>query len=418
MADKNSVNDWSETASTNDNVGGVPLGENVMLPSNVNNAFRVVMAQLRAFFKSSVFRLRDGTDQTKVLALDLTAIPTATTRTLKVPASGQFVGTDAQTFTETEKGQARANIDAGVMGGFRNKVYNGGFVIAQNGTSFVIPAGSAAYTADGWLVNNTTNQTATITVNDRNTGYSEALVPGASQGYLNVAFSVAPTSGQVYLLHRIEGVETLAGQVATLTMYCNASVANSDTIGWFAVQFFGTGGSPNGNVVTAGTLNIGTIYNAGTRKRTGTVSIPSVAGKVFGSNKNDCLELSIMLAPRTATSYQIDRVSLVEGDATAEADPFAPRPTAVELALCQRYFQTYEGVINANGNIAGYVGFRHMLPVQMRASPTGTVTDTSGSVNASTIAFTSNPRSVEIACIPVSGGWVKLQVFGTLDARL
>lgn len=47
MADKNSVSDWDATPGNNDNVGGIPLGENVMLPSQVNNAFREMMSQIR-----------------------------------------------------------------------------------------------------------------------------------------------------------------------------------------------------------------------------------------------------------------------------------------------------------------------------------------------------------------------------------
>src|SRR5690606_17059694 len=54
-------------------------------PSNINNAIRTVMAQIKAFFKANVFRLRDNTDQTKLLAFDLSGITTGTTRTLAAP---------------------------------------------------------------------------------------------------------------------------------------------------------------------------------------------------------------------------------------------------------------------------------------------------------------------------------------------
>lgn len=43
---KNSVPDWSTTAASNTDIGGVPLGEGVTLPSNVNNFERTEMAQL------------------------------------------------------------------------------------------------------------------------------------------------------------------------------------------------------------------------------------------------------------------------------------------------------------------------------------------------------------------------------------
>lgn len=80
---KNSVSEWDETAGNNTDVAGVNIDEGCA-PSGMNNAVRAVMAQIKAFFKSSAFRLRDGTDQTKLLALDLSGITTATTRTLTV----------------------------------------------------------------------------------------------------------------------------------------------------------------------------------------------------------------------------------------------------------------------------------------------------------------------------------------------
>jgi len=48
MTDKNSVADWSTTATDNDNIAGVPLAENLMYPRHVNNALRTMMAQLKA----------------------------------------------------------------------------------------------------------------------------------------------------------------------------------------------------------------------------------------------------------------------------------------------------------------------------------------------------------------------------------
>jgi len=88
MADKTNVNEWVESpAIDNDNIGGISLQENVMRPPAVNNAFREMMAQLRAFFKSNLFRLRDNADETKLAAFDLSNIPTATTRTYNLPAA-------------------------------------------------------------------------------------------------------------------------------------------------------------------------------------------------------------------------------------------------------------------------------------------------------------------------------------------
>lgn len=47
---KSTVSDWDSTASNNTDVGSIPLGEGATYPSNVNNAFREIMAQIKTAF--------------------------------------------------------------------------------------------------------------------------------------------------------------------------------------------------------------------------------------------------------------------------------------------------------------------------------------------------------------------------------
>ncbi|KFL28180.1 hypothetical protein JP74_02935 [Devosia sp. 17-2-E-8] len=81
---KTSVDQWDEIASNNTDIGGTNIDEGCA-PSGINNAIRAVMAQLKAWFKSSVFRIWDAADVTKKLAFDLSGIATGTTRTLTIP---------------------------------------------------------------------------------------------------------------------------------------------------------------------------------------------------------------------------------------------------------------------------------------------------------------------------------------------
>jgi hypothetical protein len=46
---KNAINQYSTTAGSNTDVGGVDLAENSMQPSDVNNAIRTLMSHLAAF---------------------------------------------------------------------------------------------------------------------------------------------------------------------------------------------------------------------------------------------------------------------------------------------------------------------------------------------------------------------------------
>lgn len=100
---KNSVTDWSEVAANNTDVSSVNIDEGCA-PSGINNALRAIMAQVRTFFRSSEFRLRDGTDQSKLLAFNLSGITTGTTRTLTAPnANGTLpLLESAQNFTASQ----------------------------------------------------------------------------------------------------------------------------------------------------------------------------------------------------------------------------------------------------------------------------------------------------------------------------
>lgn len=82
---ENEISDYFETDLSNVDISGITVQENVMKPSNVNNAFRALQGALKRWFKTSLFRLRDSTDQTKLVAFDASGLTTATTRTYVFP---------------------------------------------------------------------------------------------------------------------------------------------------------------------------------------------------------------------------------------------------------------------------------------------------------------------------------------------
>lgn len=81
---KNTVDDWDTTAANNTDIAGIPVSNSTQIVQ-LDNIVQQLMAQVKAFFASALFRLRDSTDQTKKAAFDLSGITTATTRTLVVP---------------------------------------------------------------------------------------------------------------------------------------------------------------------------------------------------------------------------------------------------------------------------------------------------------------------------------------------
>lgn len=78
---KNEIGEFDETDSGNTDISGIGLSDATLI-DQLDNIARAQMGALKRWFKSSLFRLRDSTDQTKLLAFDLSGLTTATTRTV------------------------------------------------------------------------------------------------------------------------------------------------------------------------------------------------------------------------------------------------------------------------------------------------------------------------------------------------
>lgn len=276
-------------------------------------------------------------------------------------ALGNRVRVDAaQAFTAVQKGQARANIEAGILAGFRNKLINGNFDIWQRGTGPFTALGGL-YTADRWRVGG------------GGSGAAGSVTRGAyspSDTDMRYALGIQQTGGSssIYAFQRIEDVRTLAGKRATLTVWARND-GNNPNIGARIDQNFGSGGS----ATVVGTRQDKAI--SGTHTRYDFVfDIPSVVGKTIGANS--FLEVYIFNAVGVNTlpsMLYIGRISLVEGDATAEADPFSPRHIQQEEALCQRYYERGSGFTVRNGSASAE--FTSII-VQYRVTKRGSTTST------------------------------------------
>lgn len=120
---KDKITDYSSTASSNQDIGGVNLAENSMLPSDVNNALRMQLKHLADMNAGThpladTVTLADPDDLTKKFRFDGVGITASNTRVLTVQDSDLTVaGTDvAQEFSKTQNFNATtltdgANID-------------------------------------------------------------------------------------------------------------------------------------------------------------------------------------------------------------------------------------------------------------------------------------------------------------------
>ena len=174
-------------------------------------------------------------------------------------------------------------------------------------------------------------------------------VPGNPKHYLRHVVTSATGAGNFCIVRqKIEDVQSLAGETATLTFWAKADAARD--IATEFLQAFGSGGSPSADVRAVGT----TTHSLTTswQKFSVVVSIPSISGKTIGTNEDSRLVILFWfdggsdfdsrnnsLGHQSGT-FDIAHVSLVKGDASDEDDPFGYRPMQQELALCQRYYQT------------------------------------------------------------------------------
>ena len=116
---KTKISQYDASASGNTDIDSIDLGEGTMVPSDVNNALREVMAHLAdmnagAAAIQDTFTLSDPTDDTKQVRFDAVNITTGNTRVLTVPdADATIAGLSvAQEFTATQNFDATTLTDA------------------------------------------------------------------------------------------------------------------------------------------------------------------------------------------------------------------------------------------------------------------------------------------------------------------
>lgn len=260
---------------------------------------------------------------------------------------------------------------------YANVIRNPRFEIDQRAGTYVDGDG---YTLDGW-VKIVTGSTATVTQQTFTLGQTD--VPYNPKKYIRyVVTTVAGASNRVALLQRIiEGVQTFAEEVCTLSFYAKADASKNIAIE--LVQNFGSGGSPSAQTsfgVT--TKNLSTSW----AKYTVTVAIPSISGKTLGTYNNNYLGLIFWFDagsnwnPRTNSlgqqsgTFDIADVVLNHGN-IAMPISWCMRNPQEELALNQRYlymFPIVAGMAFVQGWRRGsaLLAFVKDLPVAMRAVPT------------------------------------------------
>ena len=248
----------------------------------------------------------------------------------------------------------------------RNRLSNGNHTVRQRG--------NGTFTAGGYGIDGLQNYASGSTFINSAQLHPVAGIPGVKEGgYFNrtIVSSVAGAGNYVSQVYFIEGVETLAGQVCTVSWYAKADAARP--IAMEVQQIFGSGGSSQ--VVSIGVVKP-TLSTSWVRY-TSTFTMNSMSTKTIGTT-GSCIGVGFWYDAgstydsRTSSlgqqsgTFDIDMVQLEAG---ANATPFEFEHPQVTLAKCQRYYQTV-GSGGAGGvATATRVTLTWKLPVQMRAAP-------------------------------------------------
>lgn len=239
---QNEISDYNETDASNVDITGIDVQENVMRPPAVNNAFRALQGALKRWFKASLFRLRDGTDQTKLLAFDLSGITTATTRTLTMPDASGTIALPASNAVADLLASTTEAITPANIANMRASPSDQETGTASN--RFVMPNVQQRHpsAAKWWACVSVSGGTPTL-----ETSYNVTSITDTATGRLQITIDTDFSSAnwslfgaiELALANQIFGTGTGGGQavgVAHLSCY-TAAAGDSDPQKWFAGGF-------------------------------------------------------------------------------------------------------------------------------------------------------------------------------------
>jgi hypothetical protein len=265
----------------------------------------------------------------------------------------------------------------------KNRIINGDFRFNQR--NFTSNSTDNTYNFDRWVQANG-GSTGTLTITPQTFTPGTAPVSGYEAINYVQCVTAAGASTNTFALYNqyIEDTRTFAGQTVTLSFWAKAT-SGTPKIATEIGQNFGSGGSPSAAVYTAG--GSVTLSTSWARYST-TISVPSVAGKTFGTTANTSyLAATLWLSSGSTFNTRSSSIGLqnatfqiwgvqLEAGSTATAFQTASGTISGELSLCQRYYvrwgggSIYEFIGLGVGATSTVASINVNMPVQMRVPPT------------------------------------------------
>ncbi|AQG98662.1 hypothetical protein A9R05_07545 [Burkholderia sp. KK1] len=280
-----------------------------------------------------------------------------------------------------QSGTLGALIGASSPYALRNRIIDGNFFFWDTGNSFSF-TNSGGYTADMWTCNSGSGTGAcTITKGTFSPGAEPAGMVTPALNYLSFAQTVGASSGNPFIVHKIESVSTMEGRSATLSLWLWTASGTVNVTSLNATQNFGSGGSTS--VVT--NFSVNWTVTTTPQKFSVRFDVPSISGKTVGAGDY----LGIVLAFPGVSTFSINTAQWQFEDCPAGAPaaglptPFEIRPIPLEQQLLSRYLQgipNASGVAFASGTVTSTTAAFASYPIYpMRATPAITTVTASGS---------------------------------------
>jgi hypothetical protein len=263
----------------------------------------------------------------------------------------------------------------------KNYLINGGFAIAQRGTSFAAPNNNDdAYTLDRWYILSDTNDVIDVTQNT-------STVP--TNGQFAIALDVETVNKKFGIATIIENKDVigLVGNTVTFSFKAKVSATTKlDNVKAAIVAWSGTADSVTSDIISAWgaegtnpTLIANATYENSPTNLSVTTSYAtySVSAAIdTASTKNLILFVWSDVTDTTAGHFLYIAESKLELGSTATAFVYAGGTLQGELSAAQRYYARYANE-GANNILVGSANYNttqaySVLPfsVQMRVAPT------------------------------------------------
>jgi hypothetical protein len=273
--------------------------------------------------------------------------------------------------------------------GFRNRLFNGSYAVAQRGTTFA-SNNDDTYNLDRWYVLSDGNDVVDITQNTADAPPNQKFC---------IALDVETEDDKFGVAQIIENINCadLQGQTVTLSFQAKVSATTKlDNVKCAIVAWSGTANSVTSDIISAWgaegtnpTLIANATYenspanlNVTTDWATYTVSAPIDTA----STNNVIVFIWSDVTDTTAGDFLY--LAGVQLEAGAVATPFERRPFGTELALCQRYYQIGSSrMVQQNCDVLRISQVPITLMTQMRTTPTlGNTNTDSTNVGGATVA--------------------------------